>query len=202
MPMDTHCDWPELQRLPALTADKLGDMAPAEVDTAMSACSSALPMMAWAGCGGGPALLDQGLSPYRTLLGPLAELRPDVILTQMQAEARPDVLVFALCGLDLAASTRLAQQSLAQLAEAAAAAGGAAAAAAVRAARVVITDGVRVFSRPGPWLIPSLEVLVEALHGEAQSYGHEGKLWAVLPRQGTAESPGEAGVSGAAALGR
>ncbi len=47
-----------------------------------SACSSALPTLGWAG--GGPALLEQGLSPYRTDVGRLVELRPDVVLTQMQ----------------------------------------------------------------------------------------------------------------------
>ena len=37
--------------------------------------------------------------------------------------------------------------------------------------------GVKLFSRPGPWLVESLECLVEVLHSEAQHYGHAGKLW-------------------------
>jgi iron complex transport system substrate-binding protein len=39
---------------------------------------------------------------------------------------------------------------------------------------------VKVFSRPGPWLVQSLEALVEALHDEAQQFGHRGRLWQVL----------------------
>ncbi|PNH03423.1 hypothetical protein TSOC_010514 [Tetrabaena socialis] len=270
-------------------------MAPAELDGAMAACSSALPTLGW---GGGPALLDQGLSPYRTDVAQLVSLRPQVILTQMQglgeeltaahygaalegllgyrpvlvqlaalvmegvwadmaavaaalqlgakgaraieglkqqlqaaaaagrgrqrprvavvqwsdplyaaggwvpqlvamagaldvlgrveqaatftaqqlADARPDVVVFALCGLGLPASRRQAEQALAQLTAASAAAK-----AALGRARVIVTDGVHVFSRPGPLLVQSLEALVEALHGEAQGFGHEGRLWAALP---------------------
>ncbi|GLC37461.1 hypothetical protein PLESTB_001856700 [Pleodorina starrii] len=319
----THeCDWPELQRLPAITSDKLGPMQPADLDAAMSACSGALPTLGW--CGGGAALLDQGLSPYRTDVERLAELRPDVILTQMQglgpdlspdhflvaleqllgyrpvvvhlaalemegvwadmraisealklgregaaaiqglqrrlqaasegargrhrprvavvqwpdplfaaggwvpqlvemagardvlgrveeaatftaqqlADARPDVLVFGLCGFGLAESQRLAAQALEQL-TAACGGGSSAAAEALRRARVIVTDGLRVFSRPGPWLIPSLEVLVEALHGEAQGYGHEGRLWALMPPSpgavaATAPTRGSAGIGGVA----
>ncbi|GIL85545.1 hypothetical protein Vretimale_13375 [Volvox reticuliferus] len=79
----THeCDWPELQALPIVTSDKLGEMPPAELDAAMAACGGALPTLGW--CGGGIALLDQGLSPYRTDVEKLVALRPDVILTQMQ----------------------------------------------------------------------------------------------------------------------
>lgn len=47
------------------------------------ACSSAMPTLGWAGAT--PALLEMGLSPYRTDLDLLARLKPDVILTQMQA---------------------------------------------------------------------------------------------------------------------
>ncbi len=92
------------------------------------------------------------------------------------ADAKPDVVAFALCGFSLAASQALAQQAMQQLAEA----GGGAVAGALARARVIVTDGLHVFSRPGPWLVQSLEVLVEALHGEAQGYGHEGSLWAPL----------------------
>ncbi|GIL85546.1 hypothetical protein Vretimale_13375 [Volvox reticuliferus] len=95
---------------------------------------------------------------------------------QQLADTRPEVLVFALCGFSLSESQRLAAQALEQLA-----AECRAAAEALQTARVIVTDGLRVFSRPGPWLVHSLEVLVEALHGEAQEYGHEGRLWALLP---------------------
>lgn len=100
---------------------------------------------------------------------------------QQLAESRPDVVVFALCGYSLEASIKMAREAMQKLGEAAAtAAVGGGAADALRRARVVVTDGMHVFSRPGPWLAESLEVLVEALHGEAQVYGHEGKLWVDL----------------------
>ncbi len=50
--------------------------------------------------------------------------------------------------------------------------------------------GARVFSRPGPLLVASLEALVEALHPEAQPYGHAGRLWSAL------EAAPAAGASG------
>ncbi|GIL67589.1 hypothetical protein Vafri_20953 [Volvox africanus] len=421
----THeCDWTELQTLPIVTSDKLGDMPPADLDAAMAACGGALPTLGW--CGGGIALLDQGLSPYRTDVEQLVMLRPDVILTQMQvasstprgsmgvvpeqdrhecclvgpyralrgpispflllcrdfncqssspssfssssssslpfisitkvtrcfpiqrfcdygnaiillpapcgypsmhhespgrlpalalvlvlvllghqglgpdltpdhyqspleqllgymptvvqlealemegvwrdmrsisealklgreglekistlqrrlkaasdsargrprprvvvvqwsdplfvaggwvpqlvelagardvlgrveaaatftaqqlADTRPDVLVFGLCGFGLLESQRLATKALDQLAAECRAAAGV-----IHRARVIVTDGLRVFSRPGPWLVQSLEVLVEALHGEAQEYGHEGQLWALLLREPAQDS--------------
>ncbi|EFJ53268.1 hypothetical protein VOLCADRAFT_120238 [Volvox carteri f. nagariensis] len=244
----THeCDWAELQGLPIATSDKLGEMSPADMDAAMTACSGAMRTLGW--YGGGAALLDQGLSPYRTDVDQLIALRPEVILTQMQGLgtdltpdhflasleqllgykpvivhlaalemegvwvdmravsetlglggegeakilemqrrlktasdsargrprarvvvvqwpdplfaaggwvpqlARPDVLVFALCGFGLAESRRMAIEALERLLAAAAAYGSSGAAA----------------------------VLVEALHGEAQEYGHEGRLWLQLP---------------------
>ncbi|GLI66508.1 hypothetical protein VaNZ11_010341, partial [Volvox africanus] len=102
---------------------------------------------------------------------------------QQLADARPDMLVFALCGFGLLESQRLATQVLEQLT-----AECRTAAEVLHRARVIVTDGRRVFSRPGPWLVQSLEVLVEALHGEAQEYGHEGQLWALLLREPAQDS--------------
>lgn len=45
--------------------------------------------------------------------------------------------------------------------------------------------GVKMFSRPGPLLVESLECLVELLHSEAQHYGHAGKLWQQVQLQGS-----------------
>lgn len=42
---------------------------------------------------------------------------------------------------------------------------------------VAVVDGSILFSRPGPNLLPSLEVLAEILHPEAQNFGHHSKLW-------------------------
>jgi len=42
---------------------------------------------------------------------------------------------------------------------------------------VAVVDGSVLFSRPGPNLLPSLEVLAEILHPEAQNFGHQGRLW-------------------------
>jgi len=88
------------------------------------------------------------------------------------ADVGPEVLVFALCGFGLEDSRRQAAKAIEKLVSSC----DAEVAAVVRRARVIVTDGLRVFSRPGPWLVPSLEVLVEALHGEAQGFGHEGRF--------------------------
>ncbi|PNW81932.1 hypothetical protein CHLRE_06g266800v5 [Chlamydomonas reinhardtii] len=123
-----------------------------------------------------PQLVE--MAGARDMLGKVEEA---VTFTPQQlADAKPDVVAFALCGFSLADSQQLAQQAMQQLV----ATGGGAVAAALEHARIIVTDGLHVFSRPGPWLVQSLEVLVEALHGEAQGYGHEGRLWAPLEGRG------------------
>jgi len=37
---------------------------------------------------------------------------------------------------------------------------------AMRSGRVYVVDGSHYFSRPGPWLVDSLEILADALHPE------------------------------------
>lgn len=101
--------------------------------------------------------------------------RAEVLDERKLAEAAPDVVVFALCGLSLEQSCKTAAAAIRRLQ------GAWAALPAARAGRVAVVDGERVFSRPGPLLVPSLEALVEVMHPEAQSYGHEGKLWRWLP---------------------
>lgn len=70
--------------------------------------------------------------------------------------ARPDVLAVACCGFSL-------DRTLADV-PALAARPGWADLPAVRAGRVYVTDGNAYFSRPGPRLVDSLEVLAHALH--------------------------------------
>ena len=70
--------------------------------------------------------------------------------------ARPEVLVIACCGFDLART----MQDLPGLRSRP----GWADLPAVRAGRVFVTDGNAYFSRPGPRLVDSLELLAHALH--------------------------------------
>lgn len=70
--------------------------------------------------------------------------------------ARPDVLVVACCGFSV-------DRTLADVPGLAARAGWADLPA-VRAGRVYVTDGNAYFSRPGPRLVDSLEILAHALH--------------------------------------
>lgn len=98
----------------------------------------------------------------------------ELVSEQQLAEAQPDVLVFALCGLTLEQSTRAAQAAVRRLAAVWQRLP------AAQAGRVAVVDGEHVFSRPGPLLVQSLECLVEMLHPEAQQ-AHQGKLWRWLP---------------------
>ncbi|MBA4191291.1 MAG: cobalamin-binding protein [Planctomycetaceae bacterium] len=71
-------------------------------------------------------------------------------------DARPDVLFVACCGFSL-------QRTLVDVAGITARTGWANLPA-VRAGRVYVTDGNAYFSRPGPRLVDSLEILAHALH--------------------------------------
>jgi iron complex transport system substrate-binding protein len=82
-------------------------------------------------------------------------------------EADPDVIVLMPCGFDLARTRR----ELAPLA----ARPGWSGLRAVRAGRVHGTDGNAFFSRPGPRLVESLEILAEILHPEVFDFGHRGR---------------------------
>lgn len=48
---------------------------------------------------------------------------------------------------------------------------------AVREGRVALADGVQWFSRPGPRLVESLEILAEILHPERFDFGYRGRAW-------------------------
>lgn len=91
------------------------------------------------------------------------------------ANSRPDVIIFALCGLTLRQSLKTAQQVYAEISTAFPGVP------AVEAKRVAVVDGEHVLSRPGLLLTASLECLVEILYSEAQAFGHEGTLWEWLP---------------------
>ena len=69
---------------------------------------------------------------------------------------QPEVVVFACCGLD--AERTLGELPLAQ------SVAGWHDLPAVRSGRVYVTDGAQYFSRPGPRLVDSLEILAHALH--------------------------------------
>ena len=51
---------------------------------------------------------------------------------------------------------------------------------AVKNRRVIVADGNRFFSRPGPRLVESLEIFAEVCHPKIFSFGHEGKGWNLL----------------------
>jgi iron complex transport system substrate-binding protein len=93
------------------------------------------------------------------------------VTAEQVRDAAPDVVLFAMCGLPLEATAREARALLAGLRQAWSAVP------AVAARRLLAMDGVHVFSRPGPWLVQSMESLVEALHPDAPGFGHRGKLW-------------------------
>ncbi|KAL4421347.1 hypothetical protein ABPG75_010638 [Micractinium tetrahymenae] len=77
------------------------------------------------------------------------------------AESRPDWVVVAPCGLDLATARKEMEASLAsqpwwqELP-------------AVKAGRVVVVDGNQMFNRPGPRLVDALEFLVGLLHDKPE----------------------------------
>jgi iron complex transport system substrate-binding protein len=51
---------------------------------------------------------------------------------------------------------------------------------AVRNAKVALVDANHYFSRPGPRLVDSLEILAEILHPEVFDFGHAGRGWRPL----------------------
>jgi iron complex transport system substrate-binding protein len=94
------------------------------------------------------------LAGGRPLLGTAGERSRTLAWDDVRA-ADPDVLLIACCGFDVARTRR----DLPILA----ARPGFAALGAVRAGRVYVTDGNAYFSRPGPRLVDSLEILAHAV---------------------------------------
>eukprot|EP00884_Botryococcus_braunii_P018529 jgi/Botrbrau1/535/Bobra.0010s0010.1 len=93
---------------------------------------------------------------------------------QQLVEATPEVVLFALCGYKMEAAASEAEIALERLQ------GLWDNVPALRRGRVIVMDGVRLFSRPGPFLVETLEALIEALHPEAQPFGHQGTHWRYL----------------------
>lgn len=84
-------------------------------------------------------------------------------------EADPDVIVCMPCGHDLArtragSATLIAQPGFESLR-------------AVREGRVHAVDGSHFFSRPGPRLLESAEILAEILFPDRFDFGHRGRHW-------------------------
>ncbi len=101
-------------------------------------------------CAGGRELLGHAGAPSRAVdLGALVA-------------ADPEILVIACCGCDLARTRREAAAWLAQPAVRRLRA--------VRAGRVFLVDGNAYFSRPGPRLVDSIEMLAAILHPELVSW--------------------------------
>ena len=97
----------------------------------------------------------------RELLGQAGTPSREVDLATLLA-ADPEILVIACCGCDLARTKReaavwLAQPALHHLR-------------AVRAGRVFLVDGNAYFSRPGPRLVDSIEILAAILHPQLVSW--------------------------------
>ena len=94
------------------------------------------------------------LAGGQPLLG-VAGTRSRTIAWDDVRAADPDILLIACCGFDVARTRRdlpiLARQA------------GFDALTAVRAGRVYVTDGNAYFSRPGPRLVDSLEILAHAI---------------------------------------
>jgi len=85
------------------------------------------------------------------------------------AAAEADVIVLMLCGFDLSRAaedaTLLAARPEWRALDA------------VAAGQVYVTDGSHYFSRPGPRLVESAEILAEILHPGRFDFGHEGRGW-------------------------
>lgn len=85
------------------------------------------------------------------------------------AAAEADVIVLMLCGFDLSRAAEDAALLAARPEWRALAA--------VAAGQVYVTDGSHYFSRPGPRLVESAEILAEILHPGRFDFGHEGRGW-------------------------
>ena len=116
-----------------------------------------------------PELVD--LAGGENLLAEAGEHSDWIELDALQ-RADPDLILAVPCGFSLARTRREfgaleAQPGFRELR-------------AVRAGRVVLLDGSQYFNRPGPRLVESLEILIEALHPGELEFGHAGVAWQAL----------------------
>lgn len=103
-----------------------------------------------------------------------------IISEETLLQASPDIIIFALCGVKLSVAVKAAQKALKKSLQTLLSASPAGV-----TRRIAAVDGNRILSRPGPCLSESLECLIEILHPEAQSFGHEGKNWQWIPVDGS-----------------
>jgi iron complex transport system substrate-binding protein len=113
-----------------------------------------------------PELIDR--AGGTNLFGEVGEHSPWMQLEDL-TRSDPDWILVIPCGFDLA-RTRSEMATLDARPEWRALR-------AVREGRVVLGDGHQFFNRPGPRLVESLEILVEALHPGVFRFGHEGVGW-------------------------
>lgn len=102
------------------------------------------------------------------LFGEAGEHSPWMAMEDL-VEADPDVMVVMPCGFDID-RTRSEMGALVAHPDWSAIK-------AVRDGRVYLADGMQYFSRPGPRLVESLEILAEMIHPEGFDFGHEGSGW-------------------------
>lgn len=102
------------------------------------------------------------------LLGRLGKPSTPLDWAGLQA-ADPDLLLLMPCGFDLARTTKELQvlQNRPEWQQLRA----------VQAGEVYAVDARQYFTRPGPRLVESLEILAEILHPALFDYGHRGRAW-------------------------
>ncbi|GMH42008.1 hypothetical protein BSKO_09927 [Bryopsis sp. KO-2023] len=88
------------------------------------------------------------------------------VTTDQLKEANPDVVVVAVCGMNLKKGLENVREQAAEFVSVL-----------PKTSQLAVVDGERLFSRPGPLLADSIEALVEILHPEAQVYGYHGQSW-------------------------
>ncbi len=113
-----------------------------------------------------PQLIDIGGG--QELFGKTGEHSPWITWEAMR-EADPDVILLQPCGFDIPRS-QADMPAIAGLP-------GWPSLAAVQAGQVYICDGHQYFSRPGPRLVETVEIIAEILHPELFDFGHEGTGW-------------------------
>lgn len=95
-----------------------------------------------------------------------------IITWETLVSTNPNMIIFMLCGFDLA---RTRQEAMALTKHP-----GWEKLDAVQSGRVYVTDGNAYFNRPGPRLVDSLEILAELLHPEIFDYGYKRTGWEPL----------------------
>lgn len=94
---------------------------------------------------------------------------------QEVADARPEIVLMATCGVDRRANEQHARRLAGALPGARR--DGVVGDRGGKKARFAACDGVGLLSRTGPQLVDALEMLVELFHPEAQGYGHGGRTF-------------------------